>query len=455
MARQDQNLQIGLIISAILVVILGGVAYWNYRLFAAAELRVADLTTQKGAADNAAREKIQVAESYLAMIGQAADANATDVQKQFEDDQKRYMQNFDEASRNYRSVLDYIYEENQKIAQQEAESKGREKSLKERLVALEAEKEAQVAEIKATLDKTQQDLAAERASFNDARQQLERQRQDLTKTLDSSRQDFETKLADAEASVAKAQTELTDSETSRNKLLEERELESPSFEVADGRVTYVNQANQTVWINLGEADALRRQITFSVFESELSDAGKAAKKGSIEVTRLLGEHLAEARVTSDDKRNPILPGDQVYSQVWQRGKKLRFALTGLVDLDGDGTSDLQQAKDLIALNGAVVDSSIEEDGTIDGEMTVNTRYLVLGEYPNAPSKAKIREAFNTMSDQADKKGVEVISLDEFMSQMGYEPQEKTAPLGGGSASGAAGRPQGPGRGGRYVPFRTP
>jgi hypothetical protein len=451
MARQDQNLQIGLIVCAVFIVLFAGLSYYMYSQFARESAALAEMTTQKAAADSAAREKIQIAESYLAMLGYDAGAAAADVQKQFEDDQKRTMQNFDESSRNYRSVLDYIYEENQKIAQQEAESKSREKALKDRLVALEAEKEAQVAKIQALLDKAQQDLAAERASFNDARQAIERQRQDLVKTLDDERQSKEKAVADAETKVQKAQSELADSETSRNRLLEERALESPSFDVADGRVTYVNQATQTVWINLGEADSLRRQITFSVFDSSESDAGKAAKKGSIEVTRILGEHLAEARITADDKRNPILPGDQVFSQVWQRGKQLRFAFTGLIDLDGDGVSDLQQAKDLVSLNGATVDAALEDDGSVQGALTVNTRYLVLGEYPNEPSKSAVREGFNTMSSDAAKKGVEAISLDEFMSQMGYNPPEKTVRIGAGSGA----KPKGPAGGNRNFLFRTP
>ena len=39
--------------------------------------------------------------------------------------------------------------------------------------------------------------------------------------------------------------------------------------------------------------------------------------------------MAEARITKDDPTNPILTGDNIYSQVWHRGKKLHFALTGV------------------------------------------------------------------------------------------------------------------------------
>ena len=123
-------------------------------------------------------------------------------------------------------------------------------------------------------------------------------------------------------------------------MIDNRKDEPESFEVADGRISWVNQ-NGTVWINLGTADSLRRQVTFSVFDADLHDAAKSKKKGSIEVTRLLSDHMAEARITNDDPTNPILTGDNIYSQIWHRGKKLHFALTGVIDVDGDGQSDLQ------------------------------------------------------------------------------------------------------------------
>ena len=68
--------------------------------------------------------------------------------------------------------------------------------------------------------------------------------------------------------------------------------------------------------------------------------------------------MAEARITQDDPKNPIITGDQVYSQVWHRGKKLRFALTGIIDFDNDGVSDMQLARELIELNGGIVDAYV-------------------------------------------------------------------------------------------------
>ena len=178
-------------------------------------------------------------------------------------------------------------------------------------------------------------------------------------------------------------------------LIEKRKDEPGSFEVADGRISWVNQ-NGTVWINLGTADSLRRQVTFSVFDADLHDAAKASKKGSIEVTRLLGDHMAEARITNDDPTNPILTGDNIYSQIWHRGKKLHFALTGVIDIDGDGQSDMQLARDLIELNGGVVDAYLDDDGKVQGEITANTRYLVSGEAPEkSASRSRCRRVRTT------------------------------------------------------------
>ena len=169
---------------------------------------------------------------------------------------------------------------------------------------------------------------------------LETTKAALQKSLDDQRTKYEATIAERDKAVKDLTDKNAKLEHAVANLIENRKDEPESFEVADGRISYVNQ-NGTVWINLGTGDSLRRQVTFSVFDSDLHDASKSKKKGSIEVTRVLGDHMAEARITSDDPTNPILTGDKIYSQIWHRGKKLHFALTGLVDFDGDGKSDLE------------------------------------------------------------------------------------------------------------------
>jgi hypothetical protein len=142
--------------------------------------------------------------------------------------------------------------------------------------------------------------------------------------------------------------------------------------------------------------------------------------------------MAEARITKDEPTNPVLTGDNIYSQVWHRGKKLHFALTGLIDIDGDGNSDLEQAKELISLNGGIVDAYLKDDGKMEGDITANTRYLVLGDVPDSAMKAAMADGFQKMSKMASSLGVQTITLPQFIDQMGFKPQDRTVHLGTGA-----------------------
>lgn len=437
-ARQDQTQTIIVIVCSILILLLSIVAYLTWSSAKTEYARAEELAAQKTEAENTARQRIQEAETLTDMIGLPPGTPFSEVQAQYEKDKSQFMGTLEEEAQSYRNVLDYIYTENTKIAQQENEAKKQVKQLQQDLVALKDEWTKQFEAQKAEADKAKRDLASREAEFKTQVERLEQFRKTLVATLAREQKGSEEKVAAANADRDKAIEDLRDSDRSRATLLAERRTGDPTSEVADGTITYVNQANQTAWINLGEADELRRQVTFSVFDSGLSDAGKADRKGSLEVVRVLGDHLAEAKITSDESGNPLLPGDRIYSQVWQPGKSLRFGLTGFIDLDDDGVSDLQRAKDLIAVNGGKVDVSLEEDGSIDGEMTVQTRYLVLGEAPDTPSKASYREGFQTMSKKAANLGVETITLPEFLDRMGYRPAESTFRYTGGEPSNEGG-----------------
>jgi len=167
-----------------------------------------------------------------------------------------------------------------------------------------------------------------------------------------------------------------------------------------------------------------------VYDTYDNDAQKAEKKGKIEVVRMLSDHMAEARVTEDDPRNPILPGDFIYSPVWHQGKPQHFAFTGKIDLNDDGRQDLELAKELISINGGVVDAFPNEDGSQQGEINVNTRYLVVGEYPEGTDEGTLRDTWIRMHDDAKSSGTELITLTDFMNLMGYKPEDRTIGLTG-------------------------
>ena len=372
------------------------------------------------------------------MIGFGANDNAADIKTAFDKEMKsRGAGVADEGSRNYRKVSETLYADVQRLAASEASLKELVKEANNRLAAKETETTNQINQF----DKQRQDaeaaLANERNTFKEDRAKLEAVQKELMATVEKQSTEFEAKLAQNAAEKAELEKKIAELERSVTLFAEQRKDEPGSFEVADGRISWINQ-NGTVWINLGSLDSLRRQVTFSVYDADEHDAEKAAKKGSIEVTRILGEHMAEARVTEDDATNPILTGDRIYSQVWQPGKQLHFALTGLIDLDGDTRSDMQLARELIELNGGVVDAYVtdegSDEGSIVGTIEATTRYLVLGELPESASQAKAQESWHTMNQTANSLGVETITLSQFLGQMGYKPQDRAVRLGTGASA---------------------
>jgi hypothetical protein len=430
-ARQDQGLVFTLIAFVILFIIAFVAAYVGWKSYGESQQQVAELTNQKNNADTAVRNSTDQIQSLRKKIGLGENDNLDDVEKTFKEDMQRFGGNFDESRQSYRNILEYLAKENEAISSREVDAKEQLKEVKDRLLAVEAEKEKQVVQFETQMNQAKEDAAAERGRFENDRKALEATKKELVDNLDKQDARYEAQLAGINAQLKELTDKLTKSERAKENLLAEVSKSSESFEVPDGRISWVNQ-NGTVWINLGAADSLRRQITFSVFDADQQDPAKADQKGSIEVTRLLGDHMAEARITSDDPRNPILTGDQIYSQVWHRGKKLRFALTGIIDLDGDGRSDMKLARDLIELNGGAVDAYLADDGTVEGQISVNTRYLVLGEFPEQANQVKLQNGWNNMNVDAQTEGVEKITLDKFLNQIGYAPDDRMVQLGAGA-----------------------
>jgi len=62
---------------------------------------------------------------------------------------------------------------------------------------------------------------------------------------------------------------------------------------------------------------------------------------------------------------------------------------------------------------------------------VATRYLVLGDFPEEARKVAMREGWQKMNEEASVYGVEVITLEEFLNQMGYRPEGRAVELRGG------------------------
>ena len=431
-SRDNQTLQISVISLAIVVILLFVFLILTNNAKKTAEARATQASNSAQEASRAQTTLQSEANQYKVWMGFQEADNFETLQKLFTEDMESLGSTFDENSRFYRTLLQNISEENRKLTQSEGNAKSEEKKLKQRLLALEKEHEGQLAEFDKKMKQVEADAASERSKFAKQYDEINLAKQEIDAQLEEKR----SQLDEAAASSATVQSSLNEKIGKMERLvdiLKRNQLDPDPFaQPADGVIRYVNQRNHTVWVNLGEADDLRPQVTFSVYDGDQNDALSAERKGSIEITRILSDHMSEGIITDDQAIRPLMSGDKIYSQVWNRGRQVGFAITGVIDFDDDGHSDLEQLKKIITLNNGKVDAVPGENGTIDGKMTVDTRYLILGEHPSDTRQGDLRVAWDKMSEEADTLGIEIKTLDEFLSLMGWQPDRRTVSLGTGA-----------------------
>jgi len=140
-----------------------------------------------------------------------------------------------------------------------------------------------------------------------------------------------------------------------------------------------------------------------------------------------GDDTSGYRAEFLDLVRKFVPKDHVLGSAleatFKRGETVTIALGGFFDLDGDGVSDLEKLKKMIARNGGRVVASHDADGNVTGKIDSSTRFFVLGPTPRDGSK-KIFDAMASMKEQAESNSVEIIELRKLLNWMGIDSSEK-------------------------------
>jgi hypothetical protein len=224
--------------------------------------------------------------------------------------------------------------------------------------------------------------------------------------------------------------------TAKDAIERVRVLEAKTFERPDGQIIGVDQRNRRVWINLGREDSLPTQTSFAVYPADVTAPTEEDIKGSIEVIEVTGDNMAVARILDDSPSDPIMANDKIHTPIWKPGERRRFALAGVFDINDDGRDDIDIVKNLITMNGGQIDAIATRDG-IQGEVSLNTRYLVLGSPPKAEGRPDIAPSFNDIKEQARALDIETLSIEKLLDMIGYRPQAVIAQFGEGSGIGPA------------------
>jgi len=217
------------------------------------------------------------------------------------------------------------------------------------------------------------------------------------------------------------------------------ELTKQGFDREDGQIVSVDNTTRTVWINIGSAEQLKPQVSFSVYTADHRGIGRGVEdiKAKIEVIRILEPHLAEARILDEDLYRPIAEGDPIYSPLWAAGRKEYFAIVGRPDLDDDGRSDWDLIRELITTSGADIDLIVNDEAIrepAEGKLSARTKFLIVGDiddpakFSGIPERQKLaidmQKQHDALVAEARLYGIRVVRLNDFLDYVGYKPEQR-------------------------------
>jgi hypothetical protein len=204
---------------------------------------------------------------------------------------------------------------------------------------------------------------------------------------------------------------------------------APASMRTDWKIIRMDTRGLNPYINLGSADHVNPQLTFTIHGIGADGRPNPQPKGTLEVVNVLAPHLSQTRITSVKNRNrdPITQGDVIYNASWNPNLKKHVAIAGIVDLTGDGRDSLYEFMRNLERQHIVVDSYLDpKEGTMKGKITFNTDFLILGELPEAGSSGKLSEQAEKiisgqklMQEEAKKYGVQQKGLVAYLELIGY------------------------------------
>jgi len=331
-----------------------------------------------------------------------------------------------------------------------ATNKTEEENLRKKLEEIEKKKEDDQEKILANLTKAQQEINRLRDEIDDKGKKAVLDRGELQAAINKLTAEKKTqdkKIANMEIKIAPVYL--------------------PDFEQPKGKIDAIDPESRFAYLNVGAAEGVKPLLTFSVYSpspegkvdlyrAEGNQAERDRKraahepvpKGTLEVVSIMGPHASKARITGvrDPNRDPLVRGDYIFNPIWTPNQHMHVAVTGMINLTGDGRDRSAEFIQSLQRMGVIVDSYLDtKDLQIKGPgMSVNTNYLVEGEHPEVNNllalqgssigerSTKIDELINQMKNQAKDLGVSTMTARNFMTLVGYRIPRQVTPFAGSS-----------------------
>jgi hypothetical protein len=288
--------------------------------------------------------------------------------------------------------------------------------------------------------KTSDDLTKENANLKTNFRQgeyakLAKQAEGLSNDLEDLRKKMETSKEDAKKAADKLAKDNESLKLQISKLNDQiKPVNVLDYDKPKGKIVNVEGAGSVVYVNLGSGDNVKPQLTFSIYGADSNGLASHHRKGALEVTKILGPHLSQANVTetTDRNRDPILTGDLLFNPTWTSSLRQHVAVTGLIDLIGDGSNNTQEFIRTLGYQGIIVDAYLDlKDLKVKGDgISAKTQYLVLGDQPEAGlslsgtdirtgRKEEMWKKMKEMQDEAHRLGVTIVPYRRFLTVIGY------------------------------------
>jgi hypothetical protein len=313
-------------------------------------------------------------------------------------------------------------------------------------------------DLKSKVDKANEDTLAAAKKYNDA---ADKTVTDTTQELakyDKAMHTLQKQLSDKEKEYAKVLKEKNDE--IEKLLVKKAALEAQTARVAKadlsrydtpkGKIVRIDHTGKMPYINLGRADGVKEQLTFSVYGVDRGGKVQKEPKASLEVVKVIAPHLSQARVTylRDASGEPLLDGDLVYNPAWNPHKKTYVAIAGIVDFTGEDSATVtQQMRALrefinnLERQNIVVDAYLDlQTLKVKGKIKLTTDYFIRADGPSYGSgatlntkdetvdfKRRTNNAMAQLEEEAVKKGVAIVPLHKFTLLTGYRVPKISRP----------------------------
>jgi hypothetical protein len=429
MARENQGLNIALIIFVLLTIVLSVTTYLFFDKAKKATAENEQVRKDKSSMEETLNKRTEIVNQFVKIIGEE---NIEPTDEKIQELINKHVKKFDDyiavaglqekvKPNNYPQIIaamaDAVKVSNVEVVK-----------VQEQLDAVKANLKQEQGKFANEIQVVQADKTKIEGDSRNAVQTFSTaliKEKEIAKDHEASNQKNTAKIEQAIAAVAaekkKNQKELvTRDDIIRDQRKEIKKYDDPRPTLTDGRIIAVDEYTKTATIDIGSDASLQRRITFSVYDKSTNDVGNAIKKGSIEVIEILDRGMARARILENSITDPILPGDFIDSLLWFPGKKQKFAIAGIIDFDNDGISDRATLIDFIVANGGTIVSDVNERGEVNGAVTADTAQLVLGKTTDTILKdPKFQKGWERSIADAKRFGVESIPLAKFLEKIGY------------------------------------